>query len=165
LTLRPWRDDATDIATVLLASTDAEIRRFSSVGLVRNHVDAHAWLESRRAPERIDWAIEREDVVVGRVGLHRVSDEDGDAEIGYWLLPDARGAGAATTAVLAICEWAFSHGRLGRLEIRHVPVNGRSCALAERCGFTAEGLQRGALLRQGVRYDLHLHGRLATDPA
>lgn len=163
-TLRPWRRDDHDIATLLVASGDPYIRRFSSVGQVRNRADAEAWLRARSGPAHLDWAVERHSEFAGRVGLRRLSREDVEAEVGYWLLPQQRGAGLMTAAVLALTRWAFSDGGLGRLEIRHELDNNRSCAVAERCGYAAEGTQRGALLRDDVRHDLHLHGKLATDP-
>jgi len=161
--LRPWRGDATDIETVLLASTDPQIRLFSSAGLVRDRSDAVAWIESRQTADRLDWVIEISGEIVGRVGLASIDRDNQDAEFGYWLLPQARGTGVATNAVRRLTDWAFTDGGLSRLEIKHVPRNVKSCAVAERCGFPAEGLQRGGHFQQGQRQDLHVHARLATD--
>ncbi len=166
MTLRPWRNDDADVATVLLASSDHAVQSYSpSISRVSSLGDAQAWLEARTEPDRIDWAIEVEDRTVGRLGLAWIRDETSEAEIGYWLLPHARGQGTLTAAVRLMTRWAFGAGGFGRLEIRHLLDNDASCKVAERCGFLVEGVQRGALEENGKRHDLHLHGKLATDPA
>jgi len=166
LTLREWRNDDDDIATVMLASTDSAVNRYSpSISKVSSVADARAWLGARTEPDRIDWAIEVENRTVGRLGLAWIRDETSEAEIGYWLLPHARGRGTLTSAVRLMTRWAFGSGGFGRLEIRHLLDNSASCKVAERCGFLVEGVQRGALEERGQRHDLHLHGKLATDPA
>ena len=101
--------------------------------------------------------------VVGRVSLAHIDTVDGVAEVGYWLLPEHRGHGIATAAVGAVEEHAFDSLGLARLVIRHEPENQRSCLLAQRRGYLEEGTQRGAFARDGLRRDLHVHARLATD--
>jgi RimJ/RimL family protein N-acetyltransferase len=53
--------------------------------------------------------------------------------------------------------------RLFRLELGHRVNNPASCRVASRAGFAVEGLERQKLLYDGVRYDVELHARLATD--
>jgi len=165
LTLRPWRQDETDTRTVLRAAADPQIRQFSiSTGSVRTAVDAKEWLASRFGDDRIEWALDTADgLTMGRLSLARINDVFGDAEIGYWLLPQARGQGIVTRALRRMMTWAYADGALGRLEIRHELANISSCRVAARCGFSVEGVQRGACLNRGQRLDLHLHGRLASD--
>ncbi len=38
------------------------------------------------------------------------------AEIGFWLLPEARGRGVATRAVCVFCRWAFAELALARIQ-------------------------------------------------
>jgi ribosomal-protein-alanine N-acetyltransferase len=160
--LRPWTMSDEDISTCLAASLDPEIRRNSSVGLVRDRADAIAWLTKvRTEPDRMDWAIEVAGSTAGRVGLAHIDDESGYAELGYWLLAPSRGRGMVTAAVLAVTDWAFADGGLGRLEIKHVLTNERSCAVADRCRFPGVGIERGGLLRQGQHLDLHVHARVS----
>jgi RimJ/RimL family protein N-acetyltransferase len=168
LTLRGWQLDDGHVDAVLYAARDPLIRDYSSVGRVRDRAQARAWITSRMTPPRIDWVVRESDLIVGRIGLHRIQLDEGVGELGYWLLPEARGRGVATSAVQTVESWAFGDLGLGRLEIRHEPANERSCALALRCGYPAEGTQRGVFppqdAKDGVRLDLHLHARLATDP-
>jgi len=60
-------------------------------------------------------------------------------EIGYWCSTDWVGHGYITEAVLALTKFAWSFG-LVRVEIRCDAKNLRSRAVAERAGFTLEGV-------------------------
>lgn len=66
----------------------------------------------------------------------------GRAGIGYWLLPEARGKGLATRAVLLTSRWALSDLGLPRLGLFAEPSNVRSQKVAERAGFRREGVLR-----------------------
>jgi RimJ/RimL family protein N-acetyltransferase len=70
----------------------------------------------------------------------------------------------ATAAVRAVAGWAFQDVGLFRLELGHRTNNPASCRVAVGAGFVVEGLERGKLRYDGVRYDVELHARLATDP-
>jgi RimJ/RimL family protein N-acetyltransferase len=52
---------------------------------------------------------------------------------------------------------------LFRLELGHRVNNPASCRVASRAGFLVEGLERQKLAYDGVRFDVELHARLATD--
>ncbi|MGW0735119.1 GNAT family N-acetyltransferase [Streptomyces sp. NPDC002851] len=56
---------------------------------------------------------------------------------------------------------------LHRVDLGHALGNEASCRVADRCGFTPEGVLRGFLpaKQPGVFHDMHLHARLATDLA
>ncbi|WFR66232.1 GNAT family protein [Curtobacterium flaccumfaciens] len=62
--------------------------------------------------------------------------------MGLLLVGSGRsGAGLATRAVAAAADEAFASG-LHRLELGHRTNNPASCAVATRCGFAAEGIER-----------------------
>jgi [ribosomal protein S5]-alanine N-acetyltransferase len=163
LTLRPWRDDGHDVDVVLQAAADPQIRHYSpTIALVDGPETALQWLGDRSAEDRMEWVVEDDAAVVGRTSLH-LDDHDATAELGYWLLPEARGQGTATRAVRAVMAWALGEGEFGRLEIEHELENVASCRVAQRCGFALEGTKRGGILIRGGRADVHLHGLLASD--
>jgi len=164
LVLRGWNLTDVDITAVLRAAHDPDIGRYSRVGSARTSEAAEQWIRTRDVADRLDWAITTSTEILGRVSLANIDPADGVAEFGYWLLPEHRGCGIATAAVGAIEQHAFGPLDLGRLIIRHEPQNDRSCLLAQRRGYVAEGTQRGALVRDGERRDLHMHARLVTDP-
>jgi len=166
LLLRPWRRD--DAPEVLALAADPLMRRYSSVGEVGDLDGARAWIESRRVPGRLDWSVRQAGTgaLLGRVGLMRLLPDAESAEVGYWTTPAARGRGVATESVEAVVGYAFDVLGRHRLEIRHVPGNEASCAVARKAGFRVEGVQRDAHHHVDHGFeDLEVHARLATDPA
>ena len=76
---------------------------------------------------------------LGQVMLHTFAWEHRRAEVGYWLVPAARGRGAGHAAVSLLVEWAFTTLELERLEITTTVDNSDARALAARLGFEQEG--------------------------
>lgn len=105
-----------------------------------------------------------DDRLLGTVGVHVRRPHDQTAEIGYWLAAEARGRGAMTRAVRLVADWAFAALGLWRLEILVHPDNPGSQGVAERAGFTREGLLRSYRQRKGVREDYILFSLLRDDP-
>lgn len=105
--------------------------------------------------------------VVGMIGLHpTIRPQDETAEIGYWLCPAVRGRGLMTQAVDLACTAAFAPSPFGygRLEWRAMVGNHPSAAVVRRTGFRYEGILRGGMVQRGIRRDIWIAGRLATDP-
>ena len=103
--------------------------------------------------------------LLGNVSLHKIDREQQDAEIGYRVAPWARRQGVATAGVAAVSGWAFAALGLVRIEARHAVLNVGSCRVAEKAGYPWEGTLRQAFVyADGLRYDEHLHARLACDP-
>ncbi|CAM5705112.1 hypothetical protein SALBM311S_06254 [Streptomyces alboniger] len=50
---------------------------------------------------------------VGGLGFHSAPDEEGRAEIGYDLVPGARGNGYITEALHALAQWALARAEYG----------------------------------------------------
>jgi RimJ/RimL family protein N-acetyltransferase len=155
--LRPWRE--TDVPAQLEAFSDPFFRRFSDWA-PQTEAAARAYLDSqeqaRRRGEQIGLALVEphdHDVVLGGGSLNDVDLEQGCAAIGYWLAPHARGRGVATHAVRLIAGWAFRDLQLARLEITCGPDNRASQHVAERCGFTREGVLRAHIPFKGTRRD------------
>ena len=80
--------------------------------------------------------------IVGSIGLTWNRD-DAIAEVGYWLRADARGNGYTTRAVELVTGYAFANGA-ERVQLRADPENVASCRVAEKAGFTREGVLRSA---------------------
>lgn len=78
--------------------------------------------------------------IVGGIGLE-VDPGDRKVEIGYWLAPPARGRGIVSRGVEALVRLAFGELGLHRVTIKCATGNRRSCAVAERLGFTREGVE------------------------
>lgn len=80
--------------------------------------------------------------VLGSIGL-RWDEADTVAEIGYWLRRDARGQGYMTRALRLVARHALHNGG-ERVFLRADPENVGSCRVAEKAGFTKEGVLRSA---------------------
>ncbi|WP_189045195.1 GNAT family N-acetyltransferase [Micromonospora sonchi] len=166
LLLRPWRD--ADAAAVLEVLRDPAITQWNPQGDVNDLEAARRWVR-----RRADWSggshialavvdPAAPETLSGSVSLHRI--QDGDASIGYWTSPTARGRGLASAAVARLTTWAFAELGLYRIELCHAVPNSASCRVAERAGYLAEGtLRQSYRYGDGRRYDEHLHARLATD--
>jgi RimJ/RimL family protein N-acetyltransferase len=80
--------------------------------------------------------------LVGGSGLHRFDWDVPRFEIGYWVRTKFQGQGYITEAVIGITNFAFEHLFAERVEIRTDKNNTRSWRVAERAGFTLEGILR-----------------------
>src|SRR3954468_20515633 len=97
---------------------------------------------------------------LGHVMLHTVAWRHRRAEIGYWLVPRARGGGVGRTAVSLAVDWAFAALDLDRIEITTTADNAGARALAASLGFTEEGVMRARNCERGRRVDIVMLARL-----
>jgi RimJ/RimL family protein N-acetyltransferase len=81
-------------------------------------------------------------IEVGATGLHRIDWRVPKFEIGYWLRTTYTGRGLMTEAVLKLTEFAFETLKAHRVEVRCDERNTRSAAVAQRCGYSLEGILR-----------------------
>jgi len=100
---------------------------------------------------------------LGTIGLHLYADDAGLGEIGYWLHREARGRGAATVAVRLVSDWAFAELGIRRLNLMTAPENLASQRVAERAGFTREGLLRAWMPTREGRRDSVMFSLLPGD--
>lgn len=102
---------------------------------------ARDWVSTRRAMSSFGrgaaWAIAtgRESTAIGSVELRTRDTRLHTAEIGYWLLPRARGRGVARAAVSAVCEWALGQPPVERVVAVIDAANEASQQLALALGF------------------------------
>jgi len=81
--------------------------------------------------------------------------------LGYWIgEPHAR-RGYMTSAVRLMCDFAFRHLGLHRVEAACLPQNTPSIGLLRKTGFAQEGLARGYLKIAGEWRDHLLFARLS----
>ncbi len=97
---------------------------------------------------------------LGHVMLHTLAWRHRRGEVGYWLVPEARGRGTGKIAVSMLVEWAFAELELDRIEITTTPDNGAARALAASLGFAQEGVLVSRNLERGRRVDVVILARL-----
>ncbi len=74
-------------------------------------------------------------VVIGDIGFHGPPDPAGGVVIGYGLAPDARGAGYATEALVALSEWALEQPEVKVVNADAALENRASQRVMERAGM------------------------------
>jgi RimJ/RimL family protein N-acetyltransferase len=86
-----------------------------------------------------------------------------ELELGYLVARAARGRGVATWIVGELTRWAFDEvGALRATLLIHVD-NIASQRVAERCGYTREGILRSTYLKGDRRSDTMVYSRLPGD--
>lgn len=83
--------------------------------------------------------ISPEGVLVGSCGFVGRPSPEGEAEIGYAVLPAYRGCGYATEAAAALVAWAFGCPEVVQVTAQAEAGNGASVRVLEKVGFVFEG--------------------------
>jgi RimJ/RimL family protein N-acetyltransferase len=161
------RDSDVDAIAEALSDPDIATWNPSSQVAETQRERAQLWIADRAAwaADHASWVVRSpEGRAVGAVSLHHLDHGMLTAEIGYWLVPQARGLGVGAAAVDAATRYAFDDLGMLRVELFHAVENTSSCRLAERCGYLLEGTSRQSFVYgDGLRHDEHLHARLAAD--
>ena len=160
----PQREDVDGLAP---AFADPELRdagnlpAFDRDQLAANLDDLPMLAESGRLLPLVAVDVATGDVV-GAGMLHHLDTERRIVEIGYFVLPVARGRGYATTIARTLAELAFSLG-VERVAAYVNVGNTASERVLERAGFTREGIVRSMPKPDGARVDKTLFSRLPRD--
>jgi RimJ/RimL family protein N-acetyltransferase len=141
IALRPWSEaDADEIAACL--DGDQEIARWlDQIPQPYTTADALGFL-SRTGETTFAVVDAAGGGVLGGIGL-TWNDAQDVAEIGYWARREARGRGVTTRALRLAGGLAFERGA-ARVQLRADVENTPSRRVAEKAGFTAEGVLREA---------------------
>lgn len=156
--LRDWRDE--DAGALAPVCGEWDVCAFTSVPWSYSEAEALAWIERQRrkraAGTVLALAIQGGDDerALGNVNLARHGDDDREAEIGYWLLPEARGGGLVTAAASLLIDWGFANLDLERIEFAILPENLASQGVATRLGATPEGIRERSHEAEGRLYDM-----------
>lgn len=168
LVLRPW-DVTRDLSAIEAAASDPTIPATTSVPAVYSEVGARDWV-ARQHRRRADASgvvlaiAHDEGPALGMVGITGVDGVQAHGELGYWVVPSARGRGYARTGVGLLMSWAFVGLPLVRVRARVAVDNLPSRRVLEANGFALEGVTRSSL-RIGDRWlDLALFARIRETP-
>jgi RimJ/RimL family protein N-acetyltransferase len=162
--LRELRED--DRAVVLLTMRDAVVARWLNMPAAPGNRDFDSLLrvarDGRASGDRIDYTVTEagKDVSLGAVIASRRHRDN--YEVAYLAREEGRGRGLMTRAVRLLCDWLFEEG-VGRIELRTHPKNLASQKLAQRAGFTREGLERKSIWLHNERQDAIVWSLLPTD--
>lgn len=99
---------------------------------------------------------------VGWIDIFNVDWVNRKAEAGI-AIPERRGRGLSYRAGKRALRFAFQVLRLHRLALRIPEGNVASIRLAEKLGFTREGVEREAVFRDGKPEDIIVYAMLKRD--
>jgi RimJ/RimL family protein N-acetyltransferase len=159
VTLRPWVESDADVLAERLNGDPAVTEFLDLIPQPYTRDDALAYIrhcaDAWQSGENSNFAI-LVDGVPGPVGSIGVRwSGDGVAEIGYWMAEIARGRGATTAATRVVARWAFeTRPELARLQLHADASNAASNRVAEKAGFTREGVLRS------IRFNARLGRRV-----
>ena len=108
-------------------------------GSVQFHENAEAKWRSRDMID-FNWCDKATGKLIGKGGFHTIVWDVPKLEIGYWIRTSEAGRGYCSEAVKALVDFAKRELGAKRLEICSDPRNQKSRNVAERCGFTLEGI-------------------------
>jgi RimJ/RimL family protein N-acetyltransferase len=114
-------------------------------------------------PSRWGVTLQHDDRLVGTCGFNEWSEAHRWAELAYDLARAHWGKGLMRQAVAAVLEWAFSEGRIDRVQAFVRVDNQRSERLLERSGFVREGCLRSFRVCRGQPHDFYIYGLLRSD--
>lgn len=167
VTLRGWR--LSDVPQIVAMCSEPDVIRFTSVPVPYDADDARLWLDLHparlAAGDGAAFAITEggDQLPVGSIGV-RVMHDQGIAETGYHVVEARRGRGLATAALRLIARWTFAELPVARLQLTTHLDNPGSQRVAEKAGFTREGVLRAWADQRGERPDLVMWSLLPGDP-
>jgi RimJ/RimL family protein N-acetyltransferase len=150
VTLRPWGEPG-DAEAITAACSDRAIAEFLDVipspyteDDAREYIaqSEQGWAEGTSSNFAIVDGATGE--AVGSMGVRWAQPEDGVAEVGYWVAPQARGRGVCTRALQLVSGWVLGERGMARLQLRADEQNPASRKVAENAGFTQEGVLRSS---------------------
>ena len=159
IVLRPMEEaDAPALAAAI--GDDLDLDRWTRMPFPYTEADARAFITGT---DESAFAIldPTSGELLGGIGARL--EADAIVEIGYWVSPRARGRGVATRALSLIARFAFEELGAARVELQAEPDNVASQRVAEKAGFTREGVLRSVLDFKGRRRDAVLFSLLPDE--
>jgi ribosomal-protein-serine acetyltransferase len=101
--------------------------------------------------------------LVGLVGMKDTDFENKKTEVGYWLSESYQNLGIMTLSVQKLIELIFDELQLNRIQIKTAIGNHKSQQVAQRLGFTFEGIERQGELHERGFVDLEVYSLLKKD--
>jgi RimJ/RimL family protein N-acetyltransferase len=152
-----------------VARSDPDSARFTYIPTEPDAGFLERWLgryeDGWRDGDRAGFAVRTVDggAAIGFAAFVHLDLEGRQGEIGYVVDPAVRGRGTATRSVMMLTRWGLDGLGLERIELRIDPANTASLRVAERCGYRLEGVLRSVAFKEGLRSDVAVWSRLASD--
>ena len=117
-------------------------------------------IENRDQTFNEEYMIWHQGTFVGVIGFHNTDRVNEKTELGYWLIGEARGRGIITRCCEKMIEIGFEKMKLNRITIRCAVGNESSEKIAQKLGFTFEGVERSGERYHDTFFDLKQYSLL-----
>lgn len=108
----------------------------------------------------LTYAIYYRNQFAGLAGLKDPDYDNKKIEIGYWISEKFQHKGIVTQSCKKLIEYAFDNLKMNRIQLKAATENIKSQKVAERLGFTREGIERDGELHKRGYVDLVVYGLL-----
>lgn len=168
LVLRPVTiGDAEDIFSY---ASKPEVTRFCFFDTHKTLADARYFIEniafasySECLPEPYCLTLNEGSGVIGTVGAFKSNESGSTMEIGYIIDNKYWGQGLVVEACQALTDHLFNSYAVNRIQIRSKPENTASARVADKLGYTFEGVLRDAINIRGGFWDLRYSSLLRSE--
>lgn len=149
LTLRTFKSD--DLAFVFSGLSHPDVIRHYGISYTTESAcEAQmSWYQSIDEQGTGCWlAIESAGSKLGALGLNNICQENKNAELGYWLLPQHWGKGIMQEALHGLLTYAFNELKIHRISAEVEIENLKSQQLLQAFNFTLEGIRRECEIKE-----------------
>jgi RimJ/RimL family protein N-acetyltransferase len=166
ISLRPFTD--MDFPAICEACNDPEIQRWLPLPSPYDLKDAQFFVnefavKAQSSGTGIVFAVEVNYQLVGAIDISGATWSNRVCGIGYWAVPSHRGNGYMTSALELLSNWVIQEQGFQRIEVFVGIENYASQKIAERAGFTREGISRNKAVIRGRRIDVILYSKIPAD--
>jgi ribosomal-protein-serine acetyltransferase len=137
------------------------VDKMQTVNDFRNYIKNCELLYEEK--KEVSFVMLYDETPVGRIGLHHMNLQNKNASVGYWLTKNMEGKGIVIRSCKELLAYGFEVLELNRIELKAAVENLRSRAVAEKLGFTKEGIAREAELVNNRFLDLTLYSMLSSE--
>jgi RimJ/RimL family protein N-acetyltransferase len=155
-----------DLPALTEAVQDPEIPRWTRIGSPYGERDAAEWYATQREKRELGAMLNlviadaADDRMLGSVGIVEVDWAERRCELGYWTAAGERRRGVMARSVRLLAAWIFDELEIDRISILAEAGNEASRRVAERTGFTFEGVLRSYTEIKGRRRDMAMYSLL-----
>ena len=162
----PEEADAPEMAALVDANRD-RLARWMPWAAANTEADTREFIKLARRQLADNDGLQTVIVVAGRIvgiaGVHGINRMRRTTSLGYWLDAAFEGRGLVTAAVRAYTREAFDAWGCHRIVLEAAVENARSRAVAERCGYTLEGIARRSWWVGDTVQDMAVYAALAGE--
>jgi RimJ/RimL family protein N-acetyltransferase len=167
VSLRTRTDDDLDVMYRISADLDTWEERDPAEPrpLTRARFDARLAraTDSDASEQIVAFVVDVDGAAVGSASLFGFDSFARHAEAGISLVPEARGHGVGTAAILQLLEFGFVRRNLRRIHLQAIGSNTAALRSYEKAGFVIEGRLREHAWVRGAYEDIVLMGILRSE--